>query len=193
MNAQYDVGDRPGVRDAVSPPRTPVSIADARGRGEVLVAQTDEVLLDAVGRARRLADDQPEPFRSLAFSALLQHFLQASEGSGFARAAGPPTPKLPPETDMQIAEFLAQRRVDSHPDRVVAIAYYHLHRFDGDGVTTKDLVEGYAKSRAKRPQNYPDVIASCMRKGYLVEGARRDGNKSWVITRMGEAHVEQDM
>ena len=60
-------------------------------------------------------------------------------------------------------------------------------------VPGQDLVDGYAKARAKRPQNYPDVIASCMRKGYLVEGSRRDGMKTWVITRTGESHVEHDL
>ncbi len=76
---------------------------------------------------------------------------------------------------------------------MVAIAYYHYHRHGGEGVTTKDLVEGYSRSRSKRPQNYPDVIASCIRKGYLVDGGRRDGMKTWVITPSGEAHVEQDL
>jgi hypothetical protein len=94
---------------------------------------------------------------------------------------------------MQIAEFLAQRRLDSHPDRVVAISYYHYHRYDGQGVTTRDLVDAYTKSRAKRPQNFPDVIASCVRKGYLVDGGRRDGMKTWVITGTGETHAEQDL
>ena len=75
----------------------------------------------------------------------------------------------------------------------MAIAYYHFRRHDGQGVTTRDLVDGYSRSRTKRPQNYPDVIASCIRKGYLVDGGRRDGMKTWVITATGEAHVEQNM
>ena len=157
-------------------------------------AEEDAALRLAVARARRIAEEQPEPFQSLAFTALLTHLLQDG--------ASPPREPVsvensratqPPSTEGSIAEFLAQRRVDSHPDRVVAIAYYHYRRHAGQGVTTKDLVDGYSRSRSKRPQNYPDVIASCIRKGYLVDGGRRDGMKTWVITASGEAHVEQDL
>lgn len=157
-------------------------------------AEEDAALRQAVVRARRIAEEQPEPFQSLAFTALLTHLLQ--ERTPPPREAAPgegPRTAQPPSTEGSIAEFLAQRRVDSHPDRVVAIAYYHYHRHGGEGVTTKDLVEGYSRSRSKRPQNYPDVIASCIRKGYLVDGGRRDGMKTWVITPSGEAHVEQDL
>lgn len=156
------------------------------------VVDGDEALRGAVDRARRLSTDLEEPFRSLAFSALLQHLLR---GGGSNADVAPQVHEAapPPATDIPIAEFLALRRIDSHPDRVVAIAYYHYHRFDGQGVTTKDLLDGYVRARAKRPQNYPDVIASCVRKGYLVEGSRRDGMKTWVVTRTGETHVEQDL
>ncbi len=159
---------------------------------DISIAQTDESLRGVVDRARRLVEEQPEPFRSLAFTTVLEHLLRGGGPAVGARAAAP-VPTAPPSTDMQIAEFLAQRRLDSHPDRVVAISYYHYHRYDGQGVTTRDLVDAYTKSRAKRPQNFPDVIASCVRKGYLVDGGRRDGMKTWVITGTGETHVEQDL
>jgi|SRR5581483_9964599 len=157
-------------------------------------AEEDAALRQAVARARRIAEEQPEPYQSLAFTALLTHLLQ--ERTVPAREPAPAEsarPQQPPSTEGSIAEFLAQRRIDSHPERVLAIAYYHYHRHAGQGVTTKDLVEGYSRSRSKRPQNYPDVIASCIRKGYLVDGGRRDGMKTWVITASGEAHVEQDL
>jgi hypothetical protein len=133
---------------------------------------------------------------ALAFTTVLGMLLKGGRADGaMASSRGGPVPAMPPSIDMPIAEYLAQRRVDSHPDRVVAIAYYHYRRFDGQGVTTRDLVEAYTKARAKRPQNYPDVIASCVRKGYLVlvDGGRRDGMKTWVVTRTGEAHVEQEL
>jgi hypothetical protein len=158
-------------------------------------AAEDEALREAIQRARRLTQVEDEPFRSLAFTVLLEHLLRGAPKSADAAVPAPrgQSPAAPPSTDMPVAEFLAQRRIESHPDRVVAIAYYHYHRFDGQGVTTKELVDAYTRARAKRPQNYPDVIASCVRRGYLVDGGRRDGMKSWVITRTGEAHVEQDL
>ena len=179
-------------RDDFGVRRLPVGRADRRPL-DISVAQTDDGLRTAVERARRLADEQPEPYRGLAFTALLGHLLSGTASPGAGGRPAPPQPSAPPSTEMQIAEFLAQRRLDSHPDRVVAIAYYHYHRFDGQGITTKDLVDAYTKSRAKRPQNFPDVIASCVRKGYLVDGGRRDGMKTWVVTGTGEAHIEQDL
>jgi hypothetical protein len=170
------------------------SAAAERGVALRAVEVEEEELRQAVARARRVAEEQPEPFRSLAFSVLLTHLLQdgAPRAQPVVRREAA-APARPPSTEIPVAEFLAQRRVDSHPDRVVAIAYYHYHRHQGQGVTTRDLVDAYTRSRTRRPQNYPDVIASCVRKGYLVDGGRRDGMKTWVITASGEAHVEQDL
>src|SRR5205814_8190475 len=101
-------------------------------RGDTQLVGSDEALHDAVDRERRLAEDQPEPFRSLAFTALLQHLLGAvPAGEQSPRQAAAPARQGPLPTDTQIAEFLAQLRLDSHPDRVVAIAYYHYHKQDG--------------------------------------------------------------
>lgn len=193
MNAHdgaMDGGRRGPVREGFGVRRLPIAPAELLPPAPAV--DGDEALRGVVERARRLSAELEEPFRSLAFSGLLVHLLRGApedDRTGRAPVDAPP----PPSTDVPIAEFLALRRIDSHPDRVVAIAYYHYHRFDGQGVTTKDLLDAYVRSRAKRPQNYPDVIASCVRKGYLVEGSRRDGMKTWVITRTGETHVEQDL
>jgi hypothetical protein len=186
-------GRRGTGREGFPVHRLPVSPARPRPVRDETALDADQVLRDAVTRARRLTEEEPEPFRSLAFTAVLDHLLHAGATPATVQSAQPAKAVGPPSTDVPIAEFLAQRRLDSHPDRVVAIAYYHFHHFDGQGVTTKDLAVAYGKARAKRPQNYPDVIASCVRKGYVVDGGRRDGMKTWIITGTGEAHVEQDM
>jgi hypothetical protein len=158
-------------------------------------AMADAALRELVERARRITEAEEEPLRSIAFRVVLEQLLRGGtneEPEQPLRSGGRPA-QAPPATDLPVAEFLAQRRIDSHPDRVVGIAYYHYHRHGGQGVTTKDLVDAYAKSRARRPQNYPDVIASCVRRGYLIDGGRRDSMKTWVITRTGESHVEQDL
>jgi hypothetical protein len=152
-------------------------------------------LRDAVAAAREIAEEHPEPFRSLAFTALVGHLLGRNGRAApslSVTALREATPAAPPDTEVQIAEFLAAlHHIDSHPSRVVAIAYYHQKRQDGRGVTTKDLVDAYQRARIKRPQNFPDVIASCMRRGYIVEGSRRDGMKSWTVTQSGERLIEQ--
>src|SRR5438105_10528343 len=132
MNA-YD-GDERRAGTADQGGRQPVPLVQPRVRGEAAAAETDEVLREAVERARRLSEEQQEPFRSLAFTALLQHLLRAdgSDEQG-PRQTAAPARQGPIPTDTQIAEFLAQLRVESHPDRVVAVAYYHYHRHDGQG------------------------------------------------------------
>lgn len=152
-----------------------------------MTAVDDDKIRQAIIRARSLCEDQPEPFRSLAFQTVLQTFLR---GNG---APGGPAKASPSPVGMELVEFLAQKKAETHPDRVVAVAYYIYRTADGAGVTTKDLSDAYGRARVKKPQNFPDVIAACVRRGYLVEGERRDGMKTWVITRTGEGHVEQDL
>lgn len=144
------------------------------------------MIRQAIQRARRLSESEPEPFRSLAFQTVLEHLLRGSP-------AAPSVPAAAPPTDMDLTEFLASKKAATHPDRVVAIAYYTYHTQNGAGVTTQDLTDAYGRARVKKPQNFPDVIAACVRRGRLVEGERKDGMKSWVITRTGEAFVEQNL
>jgi hypothetical protein len=151
------------------------------------VAVDDELIRRAIQRARALCEDQPEPFRSLAFRTVLEALLH---GSGAAAAPGR-APLSP--MGMDLNEFLAQKKGETHPDRVVLIAYYVYHTQGGAGVTTRELADAYTRARIRKPQNYPDVIAACVKRGYIVEGPRKDGMKSWVITRTGETHVEQDL
>lgn len=148
----------------------------------------DEAIRTAIERARRVCEGEPEPYRSLAFRVVLEHLLRATSST----AAPSPVPTAP-TLDMDLTEFLASRKATTHPDRVVAIAYFFYHTQSGAGVTTQDLTEGYSRARVKKPQNFPDVIAACVRRGRLVEGERKDGMKSWVITRTGEGYVEQNL
>jgi hypothetical protein len=148
----------------------------------------DTAIRTAIERARRLTEAEPEPFRSLAFRAVLEQLLR---GGGAVTATTPA--ETTPLSEMDLTEFLAAKKALTHPDRVVAIAYFTYKTQDGAGVTTHDLTEAYSRARVKKPQNFPDVIAACVRRGRLVEGDRKDGMKSWVITRTGEAFVEQSL
>ncbi len=147
---------------------------------------SDDDLKAAVERARRLADTEPEPFRSLAFQTLLEYLIRNGSTPG-----AEPAPHLKPGLDLN--EFLASLRAETHPDRVLAIAYYQEKYLAGPPVTAHDLTEAYQRARVKRPQNFPDVIASLVRKGQLVEQPRREGLKSWGITNTGSARVEREL
>ena len=150
-------------------------------------ADDDERIRVTLARARRLTEGEPEPLRQTAYRAVLEHLLRG------APTVVHPQPAVALAPDMDLAEFLAAKKAATHPDRVVAIAYFVYHTQDGAGVTTQDLTDSYSRARLKKPQNFPDVIAACVRKGRLVEGERKDGMKSWVITRTGESHVEQSL
>jgi len=139
-----------------------------------------------VDRARRLTDGEAEPYRSIAFQALLDYLINHR-----ASTADPNASHLVPGLDLN--EFLASLRAETHPDRVLGIAFYQEHYVSGPPVTARDLSEAYQRARLKRPQNFPDVIASLVRKGHLVEQGRRDGLKSWGLTGSGSAHVEREL
>lgn len=147
---------------------------------------TDDDLRAALERARRLSEAEPEPFRSLAFQTLLDYLIKNANSLGRE-----PAPRLAPGLDLN--EFLATLRAETHPDRVLAIAFYQERYLNGPPVTAHDLSEAYQHARVKKPQNFPDVIASLVRKGYLAEQARRDGLKSWGITGSGSARVEREL
>jgi hypothetical protein len=157
--------------------------------------QDDDAIRTAIERARRLTEAEPEPFRSLAFRAVLESLLSPS---GPVAAATTLAERPAPSLDMDLTEFLVSKKIKTHLDRVVAIAYYIYHTRGGEGVTTKDLEEGYARARVTRPKNFADVIAECIkRRAHLVERTAKDGPrsgpKSWVITRSGETYVEQNL
>lgn len=148
----------------------------------------DQEIRDVLRRARAMTDDQPEPYRSLAFPIVFETLLKGA--SIPVAAASVRSASLTP-IDMDLVEFLASKKITTHPDRVVAIAFFIYRTEDSAGVTTRELAEGYSKARVRKPQNFPDVIAACVRRGHLVEGPRKDGMKSWVITRTGETYTEQ--
>ena len=124
-----------------------------------------------------------EPFRSIAFKVVLERRLKGSDGA--SETAASPLVK----TGETLAEFTAARQPATHVNRVMTFAYFSLHSGDSSGRTVKEIEDAYKQVRVKKPQNIPDVIGQCMRRGLLVEADRKDGAKAWVITARGEAYV----
>ena len=155
---------------------------------------TDSEIHEATQRALSLAAEYEEPYRSITFRTLLERFLGPQVREERAATALVPYQEPPDEhplaASMGLNEFLASKNIQSHVDRVAAIAYFTYQQDERAGITTRDVVEAYARSREKKPQNIPDVIATCVRKGFLIDTERKGGMKAWLITRTGEAHVD---
>lgn len=135
----------------------------------------DTEIRDVLNRARTLAEEQPEPYRLATYELLASRLLTTPAVTAL------PRPQL--SESATVAEWLNEYRAQTHPERVMVIAA----RTAPEPITVRDLVDGYQAARIKRPQNFPDVIASLLRKGWLIEGTlRHEGLKTWVLTGSGE-------
>jgi hypothetical protein len=134
--------------------------------------------------AIELTRDLEEPFRGIAFRVVLERQLEQHHPASEAGGAGVVSPG---ET---FGELAAARQPTTHVNRVILFAYHSLHSGHRKGVTIKEIEEAYRQIRERKPQNIPDVIAQCSRRGFLVEGERKEGAKAWVITSRGEGYVE---
>lgn len=151
----------------------------------------EDVLTGAIDKAQKIADKQPNIYREATFEAALNYFLGALATSPLeTHQPASSTPASP--LTMQLNEFLASKKLNSHPDRIVAIACYQYRKGDGS-ITTKDVLDAYASARMKKPQNVHDVISTCIRRGYLVDTDRKEGVRAWLITPSGEAHVDTEL
>jgi hypothetical protein len=156
---------------------------------------TDAEIREAMQRAQSLAAVCADEFQEAAFKVLLQRFLidgLSPSTTALVPYAGPQNGKVTRSApSMGLNEFLATKNVKTHVDRIAAIAYFAYAQGDETGITTRDVAQAYSKAREKKPQNIPDVIATCVRKGVLVDAPRKDGMKAWLITQTGERHVEE--
>ena len=148
-------------------------------------------LRDAIATARRAVEAEEEPYRSAAFGVVLEYLLNKGYPvSGAQRETPRPPAGASAASGMQLNEFLAAKSHKTHPDRVTLIAYYYHHERN-ESVTIKDVADAYARARTKKPQNIPDVIATCVRRGHLVDTEKKDGLKAWIITQAGDTAVEE--
>ncbi len=143
---------------------------------------------EAAAAAWEAVADLPPHAQRAALPVLLEHLLGTPAAAPFPATL--PAAPVVPNTGVGVAEYLAGLpHVESHPARVVALAYY-VHRREARGITGAELRAAYRAALQKAPQNWADVIASCVRRGLLVEAPRRAGLKSWTVTERGERLVE---
>jgi len=141
--------------------------------------------------AKELVGGDPEDrFAQIAFGEvfklLIKEPLVVSEGEMKSKIK---TVSLP----SQVSEFLAQKNIISHTDRVVAVLYYYYHS-GNTLMTIAEFENTYSSIRIKQPRNFSDVLAQCIRKGYVVEASnKKDDKKAWQITPTGEKFVEEEL
>ncbi len=148
----------------------------------------------AIKKAVAVADLQDEQYQVATYEAALRYFLGTSTAivptSGSSSFTGQNQRR--DLGNIAVNEMLANSKVSSHPDRVLTIAYYRFRK-NKDGITTRDVLDAYGRSRLRKPQNIHDVIATCIRRGHLIDGDNVDNSRSWLITPSGESYVETEL
>ena len=100
--------------------------------------------------------------------------------------------ELTKEKEMSPFEFIKQKKLESHGDRVVGMAYY-LYKYKGvDPFNVKDIEKMYEEARLSLPKNLSDIIAKqAKNKGYFIEcNEKKDGLKAWKISASGIEYIE---
>lgn len=139
-------------------------------------------------KAKELVENIDEPFKSIAFEVLFRKFLEQEQTTAINSTLS--KPELAAKT---VSEFLSSKNCKSMPDRVTAIAYYSFYGGQ-ECITRTEFSEAFAKARLPRPKNISDVIARCIRRGFLVDcPEKKDGQKAWQITPTGEKYVKEQL
>lgn len=148
----------------------------------------EQQITEKFNKARELVSGIDASFRGLALEVVFRWLLDQELVSvhPLREVEG-----VPVRLTKQINEFLASKKLKSHTDKVLAIAYHYLTA-KGEPVTKLEIEEAYSTSRLARPQNLSDVVAKSIRRGYLV-GSReqKEGQKAWHITTTGEKYIEE--
>ncbi len=88
-------------------------------------------------------------------------------------------------------EFIKRKKLESHSNRVVGLAYYLLKYNGVDSFTVKDIERMYEEARLIPPKNFSDTISKASKKGYFIECKEKiDGLKAWKISKDGIEYIE---
>jgi len=136
-------------------------------------------------KAGELSKRFEEPLHSNLFIWILNNLELENEGGTKFKTTKHTEPQKP------LSEFLALANLKSHIDWAVAIAYHSYHS-EQTAVTRAEFLNAYVKARLSRPANISDVIAKCIKAGYLQETKKED-KKAWQITMTGEKYIEEKL
>lgn len=93
--------------------------------------------------------------------------------------------------EMSPFEFVRQKKLESHSEKVVGLAYYLFRYRNMDSFTVKDIEKIYEEARLVPPKNFSDLISKAGKKGYFIETKEKiDGLKVWKISAEGIEFIE---
>ena len=150
-----------------------------------------EEVRSKIEEAKQLVGGDPQdPFTQIAFREILHILLSESVQPVIAERVRKGIEHI---LDIRVSEFLAQRKISTETDRVVAILYHQFHNGQ-ESSTRAEILEAYSAARIRKPANLSDVIARCIRKGHIIEASeKKEGQKAWQITQLGERYVEEQL
>lgn len=88
------------------------------------------------------------------------------------------------------AELIRLTRVKQHPDIVLLAVYHLMITKQMDGVTATDIEQQYGTAMLKPSSNTSVMINSNRKKGFLMEGEKKDGKMIFKITMSGVDYIE---
>lgn len=139
-----------------------------------------------------VGNDTSNPYSQIAFREVLKVLLMTVANPLPAPATisgGVPDVA----SGLNIGEFMAKLKVNSEPERVVAILYFHMHNNLNES-TSKEIYDVYSMIRQRKPANLSDVLGGCIRRGHIIVAPeKKDGQRAWRLTPTGEKFVVGEM
>lgn len=91
-----------------------------------------------------------------------------------------------------ILDFIKRKKLTSHSDIVLGIAYYLEKYRDTPVFNINDIKEMYDEARQKSPKNFSDIAGKLEReKGYFIKHKDgKDGLRAWKVSADGLDYIE---
>jgi len=110
----------------------------------------------------------------------------------------PLNPQLQPSSNHSIslisetfAELVRRTKVRQHTDLILLAAYYQAVFKKVNSVTTVDIQQLYTSAMLKLSTNTNANINVNRRKGYMTESDKKEGKKTFAITRSGISYINE--
>lgn len=88
------------------------------------------------------------------------------------------------------AELVRLTKTKQHPDIIMLAVYYLMISKQADSATATDIEQQYSSAMLKLSTNTSAMINLNRKKGYLMEGDKKDGKMGFKITMSGVDYVE---